>query len=113
MRFKINVTILNTRAARKQVKRENALLSILKHILQNVMICRCSTCPCLCFIDCHNPHTIVNGLLSHTTTLYGDVAYVTCDTGFTASVNVIACSSDGTWSEVPICTPVGKDSLYG
>jgi len=63
---------------------------------------------CFRILDCQNPQNMVNGLLSYTTTLYGDVANVTCDTGFTASVNVLTCTSIGTWSDVPICSPVGK-----
>ena len=68
---------------------------------------------CFRILDCQNPQNLVNGLLSYTTTLYGDVAYVTCDAGFTASVNAITCTSSGTWSDLALCSPVGKKILYG
>jgi len=63
---------------------------------------------CTRVTDCSTPSSIDNGNLIYTSTLYGDTANVTCDVGYSASVNVITCTSAGRWDSSPRCSPVGK-----
>jgi len=62
-----------------------------------------------CFdLDCGDPLNVTNGMLTYNNTRFGDSAVVTCDVGFTPSVNVIQCTSDGDWNLVPDCIAVGR-----
>jgi len=60
------------------------------------------------FSDCSVPSKILHGTAVYTTTQFGDVVNVTCNAGYTASVDAISCMSNGAWDEVPTCDPVGK-----
>jgi len=61
-------------------------------------------------IDCGNFPTLEHGyyvLLNSSDTTYGAKADVKCDTGYSASVKVITCTINGTWTNAT-CTVVGK-----
>ena len=58
--------------------------------------------------DCRNLPNVENGTLLFTSTLYEDVAFLTCDVGFSPNINAITCTSNGVWSGVPECIPVGR-----
>jgi len=63
---------------------------------------------CARVTDCSTPSSIDNGNLIYTSTLFGDTANVTCDVGYSPSVDVITCTSAGRWDSSPRCSPVGK-----
>jgi len=63
------------------------------------------------FSDCNFPSNILHGTAVYTTTLFGDVVNVTCNAGYTASVDAISCMSNGAWDDVPTCVPVGKSFI--
>ena len=63
---------------------------------------------CTRVTDCLTPSSIDNGNLIYESTLFGKTANVTCDVGYSASVNVITCTSAGRWDSNPRCYPVGK-----
>ena len=66
-------------------------------------------------IDCGNFTTLENGvyiLVDSSDTTYGANAYVKCDAGYIASVDIITCTINGTWTDAT-CTAVGKFTVKG
>ena len=65
-------------------------------------------------IDCGNVPTLNNGnfvLNNLTDTTYGAKAAVKCDAGYLASVDVITCTINGTWTHA-ICRDIGKQVFH-
>ncbi|XP_053398252.1 sushi, von Willebrand factor type A, EGF and pentraxin domain-containing protein 1-like [Mercenaria mercenaria] len=58
-------------------------------------------------IDCGDPSPENGGVdFLIGKTFYGDVAFITCDEGYTPSYNSsISCQANGTWSSLPGCLP--------
>lgn len=68
------------------------------------------------FSDCGDP-TPTNGFSNSTDTTFGSVVNVTCVDGYTLNgSSILACNSDGNWSEYPSCIIRGNSKirfLYG
>ena len=70
----------------------------------------------LCFtdIDCGTVPTLNSGnyiLNNLTDTTYGANADVKCDAGYLASVDIITCTINGTWT-LAICRDIGKQVIH-
>jgi hypothetical protein len=64
---------------------------------------------CVYFVDCGSP-PIANGQAKTPTgTTYGEVAFITCDEGFTLQGDEhVRCEAGGNWSSDPTCISIGK-----
>jgi len=58
------------------------------------------------------PANVTQGYVSYNATLYGDTASVSCNPGYTPSVNVIECTARGTWDIYPSCDLVGNAHFF-